>query len=797
MCGGHGTSNAAAAPGSCTALVPDPTETLVAQNLPDGYWLEAFYFHKDDKYPDLIGYGLGFAEKPATITHFINPKNSASGATGWLPVPIQTMDFPVAMTVADLTGDGFNDIVICDRYGPNMDDLWDAKAKDGGRVQWLRNPGGDRSSAKNWAAQRIGNSTAMHRLKVGHFSTKSHLQVLAIPVIAGSGDRTSPAPVIVYTPEYSSQTYAGPSSWKEQVVFANEFRLIHDIKVVPGRGGALDTALVAGREGIVHLYFDKSSVWRYVVIGTGLPQEQGNPYWGSGSVDVGAVHDDPVGYIATCEAFHGNVVSVYVKKPGAPKGVESLYNAANWKRIQIDSYGPLNEEHTGTIHHVVTGDFDGVGVDAFGIACMGAPIGTRASSHRLPIQLSDEDFAAENEGVYVYRPTSLSEGKFHKSKVTDRSAGRLAVSAFNGATLDIASISYFVPGYHTGPECPSIRINANPFFSPASDSDIRVHRLDKEVLLLLPRPSAVAGSNASLPLISVAGRRLHIVVLPPNGTAKFAPKDAVKVMSGEIVMKDSGGKDIKRGLAPERHKAATTQILSKDGTVTAGSAGAVFMRLEYLSDHFQGPYRTMADLPIANAFPNSVPLDIQALQFPFIKVDQLPWASSGNWDGFEFYNMTGFHVFFGDGAMDKICHIQLWTLGLYETARFHIHDTIPFCEIHCCISNGGGTGGMRWFPDDVKEIDQNLELDGKYVDEHTARVDCPSLFEHGPLWKVQDGFRAKPKLLSNGCADYPWHAWLASKFGEKPVPVKPPVPASEQAYDVWLAFEFPLSSFQY
>ncbi|EJD34917.1 hypothetical protein AURDEDRAFT_176002 [Auricularia subglabra TFB-10046 SS5] len=151
--------------GTGQALIPDPTETLVAANIPDGYWLEAFYFHEKDKFPDLIGYGLGFPGKPSIIVHYVNPKNSAKPHdAAWEPIPIQTLDFPVSMAFADFTGDGFNDIVICDHYGPSMDDLWDAKTKAGGRVQYLKNPG-DRLAKNDWQANHIGTSTGMHRVK--------------------------------------------------------------------------------------------------------------------------------------------------------------------------------------------------------------------------------------------------------------------------------------------------------------------------------------------------------------------------------------------------------------------------------------------------------------------------------------------------------------------------------------------------------------------------------------------------------------------------------------------------------
>jgi hypothetical protein len=83
MCGGRSTQKADD-PNSCTPLVPDPTETLVGQNLPDGYWLEAFYFHKNDKYPDLIGYGLGSEDTPSSITLFVNPQNLQYVDGAWL-----------------------------------------------------------------------------------------------------------------------------------------------------------------------------------------------------------------------------------------------------------------------------------------------------------------------------------------------------------------------------------------------------------------------------------------------------------------------------------------------------------------------------------------------------------------------------------------------------------------------------------------------------------------------------------------------------------------------------------------
>ena len=222
----------------------------------------------------------------------------------------------------------------------------------------------------------------------GHFTRTDVWQILAFPIIPAARDLTSPAPVILYTPVYGSNFAEGPISWDEEVIFPSQFRLIHDVKLVQGGNNGLDLILVAGREGIVSLWFEASiSRWNFVVLGEGLPQSGSNPFWGSGSVDIAAVENDPIGYIATCEvsckdlllvysdmflqAFHGNIVSVYLKSPGAPIGPASLKNPSYWRRKVVDDYGPLNSSFTGTIHNITTIVSEDK-KQGFAAACMGA-----------------------------------------------------------------------------------------------------------------------------------------------------------------------------------------------------------------------------------------------------------------------------------------------------------------------------------------------------------------------------------------------------------------------------------------
>ena len=143
------------------------------------------------------------------------------------------------------------------------------------------------------------------------------------------------------------------------------------------------------------------------------------------------------------QGFHGNVVSVYIKKSDAPKGRASLLKGSEyWTRIVLDDthfFGPLDPKgHTGTIHHVATGDFDGKGVDAFAIACMGA---RRCIFHlRCLLDTNDSQLIiCSDRKAYVcfvslhlpraYVQRTLLQRKMKAFISTDRSTSRPAGSA--------------------------------------------------------------------------------------------------------------------------------------------------------------------------------------------------------------------------------------------------------------------------------------------------------------------------------------------------------------------------------
>ncbi|KAK0185763.1 hypothetical protein F5146DRAFT_191624 [Armillaria mellea] len=180
----------------------------------------------------------------------------------------------------------------------------------------------------------------------------------------------------------------------------------------------------------------------------------------------------------------------------------------------------------------------------------------------------------------------------------------------------------------------------------------------------------------------------------------------------------------------------------------------------------------MSQLRAHNLFPLRFPSAVRHMAFPWVKVEDAPWAN-GRFKGDEFYNLVGFHVRYADDSDESICHIQLWTAGVNVSAGFHNHIVQSFAEIHACIVNGMGEGGMSWATVADGDFDPANPEKSSY-----SSVVVPSMSEHGPLWRTSaDGM---PLFRDNGTVDYPWHAWTAG-YGD----------SNKQKFDVWVAFEFP------
>ncbi|CAF5134906.1 unnamed protein product [Rotaria magnacalcarata] len=116
--------------------------------------------------------------------------------------------------------------------------------------------------------------------------------------------------------------------------------------------------------------------------------------------------------------------------------------------------------------------------------------------------------------------------------------------------------------------------------------------------------------------------------------------------------------------------------------------------------------------------------------------------------------------------------MQFWAAGQGVNAGIHNHATDTFCEIHVCLVNGSGKGGMHYLSSSKEAYDPLTTLDSTF-----KQLPLPAFYEHGPLWDIDA--QNKPVVRSNGTVVYPWHKWQAG------------IDTSwNQSFDIWVVFEF-------
>ncbi|CAF1084634.1 unnamed protein product [Adineta steineri] len=712
---------------------PSFEKKMIEENREDGYWIEAFQAENRGAI-ELVAYGLNKGE----INLYQNPNKTTEPGE---PTLIENLDSPVAMDQADITGNGYNDIIICFRYGKTMLDC----DPDGGKIVWLENPG-QNVDKKLWTKHYVGRSTAMHRLKVGHFTQIERWEILGLPIVSQPFDLLSPVPVLLFR---QPDSIFNATEWPFEIINQHFFHLIHDATIL--KGDQLDNVLIASREGISWLYFNQTlKQWMIESIGKGEQAEkQQTVYYGSGCIDVGQVGSNPLSYIATAEPFHGNTVAVYVKN------TNNTLKQSEWKRYVLDVYGQPNEQGEGPIHHVVSADFDKDGDDEFLVALRGP----------FP-----------NQGVYLYKPIDHSRGLFSKWKVSNDSAARIAVADYdNDGFLDFATISYAVPGYYVS-ENPSINIFYNRFVEekPQITNEIQVMKQNNELIFKVSRPSKVLQYQA-LPFMTIHGITFSLEVLPPHSSRQVDSRIYIKVLWGNIMWTDSSIKSNQfvnhsRTFLCQPRTVCSLEIHSDSDRITAGSEGALlFIHKLRVDMNNIAPVDDIKKVTLENSLPEYCPEETRQVAFQFIRYDQ--YDSAEQFKDVEFYNLKGFDIKFADNN-ERLCYVQLWAAGLGVNAGVHNHAKASFCEIHVCIINGSGKGGMHYLNNSKEVYDPLTTPDSAF-----EKLPLPIFYEHGALWDIDS--QNKPVLRSDGTVVYPWHKWQAGTNG-----------SLNQSFDIWTVFEF-------
>lgn len=333
--------------------IPVFKKVIVADQLRDGYWLEAPDIDQDGR-PDLFGYGLSLGE----IYWYQN--------NDWKRhLIVDGIHMPVGGDYADVNGNGYPDVIVCYELYGSGGTLYDANPT-GGKIDWIENPAQNLSAGERWARHYVGRTTGMHRLRAGYFTQTSRLEIAGVPIVP-HGNIHSLLPVVLFS---APDNILSASEWPKSTIDDSCFRMIHGAEKKRGLipNSTRDSILLASDEGVTWLHYDeRARCWQKILIGEGeRTQFEITGFRGSGDLDVGRIGDDPFAYVAAVEPFHGNTVAVYTKKTlGDEPGT------AQWTRFILDVFGDPNENGEGPGHQVLCADFDGDGDDEFLVALRG------------------------------------------------------------------------------------------------------------------------------------------------------------------------------------------------------------------------------------------------------------------------------------------------------------------------------------------------------------------------------------------------------------------------------------------
>ncbi|KAH6871884.1 hypothetical protein B0T10DRAFT_611080 [Thelonectria olida] len=548
--------------------IPSFGNAVVEAKREDGYWVDTFHFSDKDRVPGIITSGL-----VSGVVEFLdNPiaENEASGQAGgaaaltksWTKHVIGEFNSPVAVLAVNITNNGLMDLVVCHDYGPFMLEC-DMK---GGWISWLENPGPDKLGSGPWKQRKIGRWPAMHRMKAGHFTQKSFLEIVAASVVYGAHDKTTPIPIIRFQ---APENVLEAIEWQRDIIDDENFTVIHEItpKKLNGEDD-LDSMIISSREGTTWLYHE-DGVWKRELIGVGEPKEPrqspttespgSGDHWGTGCADVGKLGDDPFAYIATLDPFHGISACVYTKTSRGMKDTK-------WKRHVLDVYGTPNQRD---------------GDDEFLIALFGS-LDRDADGNSIPVSNSTPEavtvltrifsaatWSLPNKGIMYDKAIDIEKGLFAKWRIATESSARIAIGNFGGAgKLDVASIGY----------------NTALVSEAASSAPIVPTAWDNEGLIYLARPTDVKIPHRS-PLIEIANYAISVEIHPKKGKISVLPGQGIKVLYGSA----SDTATIRRPLADAGFPAVSPVTSDEESLTADAEKGAIILRIDPLGEPGEWP----------------------------------------------------------------------------------------------------------------------------------------------------------------------------------------------------------------
>jgi hypothetical protein len=292
---------------------------------PAGYQLAVADINGDGR-PDVIA----LSTDADRVDWYENP--------GWQRRPVARTAKNIDLAVRDVDGDGRPAIALASGFYFNQ-------STRGGQIQLLRQP---QKPGDLWPSQAIAVDPVVHRLRWGDLDGDGRPELIHAPIFGPGSDATrAPKPAHLWAfrvpPRLDGQPW---EVWK----IDETLTVLHGVHVEDLDGDGRDEILTASFEGIHRFDFEgqgEAARWRKVQLAAGARPANDAPGAARGSSEVATfklAKDRRL--LAAIEPWHGNQVVVY-----SPPQRDGL-----WRRQVLDD--KLREGHA-----LVTGDFDGDGMD--------------------------------------------------------------------------------------------------------------------------------------------------------------------------------------------------------------------------------------------------------------------------------------------------------------------------------------------------------------------------------------------------------------------------------------------------
>ncbi|KAK8066200.1 hypothetical protein PG997_012947 [Apiospora hydei] len=143
----------------------------------------------------------------------------------------------------------------------------------GGHIVWLENPGRDKlKDGGLWKEHYVGRWPAMHRIKIGHFTQKSFLEIVAASFVYGAARQDHPIPILRFQ---QPQKVAEATEWPCEVIDDENFTIIHELtpRKLDGPGRPRLADRLESRRNHHSGVQPEARGWDRKVVGMGEPKE--------------------------------------------------------------------------------------------------------------------------------------------------------------------------------------------------------------------------------------------------------------------------------------------------------------------------------------------------------------------------------------------------------------------------------------------------------------------------------------------------------------------------------------------